>query len=87
VLRAGEEGSLVGELDDIAEIHHSDAVADVLDDREIVGDEEVGSPNWCCRSPKRLITWACTETSRAGTGSSQMIKIGSAPARGLVVPS
>src|SRR6266566_4266379 len=34
MLRAGEEGGLVGDLDDLAEIHDGDAVADVLDDRD-----------------------------------------------------
>ena len=40
--RAGEE--LVGrcDLDDPAEVHHRDAIRDVADDREIVGDEHVG---------------------------------------------
>ena len=32
----------LGHLDDLAEVHHRDAVADVLHDREVVGDEEVG---------------------------------------------
>jgi hypothetical protein len=31
--------TLVGELDDLAEIHDRDAVADVLDHRKVVGDE------------------------------------------------
>ena len=31
-----------GELDDLAEVHHRDAVGDVADDGEVVGDEEVG---------------------------------------------
>ena len=30
------------ELDDVAEVHHRDAVGDVVDDREVVGDEDVG---------------------------------------------
>jgi len=30
---------LSGELDDLAEMHDDDAVADVLDDREVVGTE------------------------------------------------
>ena len=30
-------------FDDLAEVHHSDPVADVSDDREIVGDEQVGN--------------------------------------------
>ena len=44
MLRPGEQVALVGELDDLAEIHHRDAVADVLDHREVVGDEEIGEP-------------------------------------------
>ena len=37
---------LVGgrKLDDLAQIHHRDAVADVAHDREVVGDEQVGQP-------------------------------------------
>ena len=31
----------VGELDNLAQVHHRHAVGDVLDDREIVGDEQV----------------------------------------------
>ena len=33
-----------GELDDLAEVHDRDAVAHVLHDAEVVGDEEVGEP-------------------------------------------
>src|SRR5687767_9561802 len=44
VLRVREEGLGLGELDDPAEVHHRDAVADVLDHREVVRDEEVGQP-------------------------------------------
>ena len=32
----------VGDLDDLAEVHHRDAVADVPDDGQVVGDEDVG---------------------------------------------
>ena len=32
----------VGDLDELAEVHDPDPVADVLDDREVVGDEQVG---------------------------------------------
>jgi len=38
---AGEECRLVGDLDDLAEIHYRDAVAELLDDGEVVGDEEI----------------------------------------------
>ena len=37
-----EQGALVGHLDDAAKIHHRDAMADVLDHGEVVGDEKVG---------------------------------------------
>src|SRR5215472_8587137 len=43
-MRSGEELALVGELDDLAEIHDRDAVADVLDHREVVSDKQVGKP-------------------------------------------
>src|SRR5215217_1141493 len=36
------EGDAVRHLDDLAEVHDGDAVGDVLDDGEVVGDEEVG---------------------------------------------
>ena len=39
-----EQLLVVRELDDVAEIHHRDAVGDVADDGEVVGDEEVGQP-------------------------------------------
>ena len=34
----------LGHLDDPAEVHHRDPVADVADDRQVVGDEQVGQP-------------------------------------------
>jgi hypothetical protein len=40
IQRAAEQRGLVGQLDDAAEVHHRDAVADVLDHREVVGDEK-----------------------------------------------
>src|SRR4051812_27935197 len=38
--RIGEQTGLVRKLDDLPEIHHRHAVADMPDDREIVADEE-----------------------------------------------
>jgi adenylate cyclase len=38
----GEQRPLVGALDDPAEIHHRDAMADVLDHSKIVRDEQIG---------------------------------------------
>ena len=40
--RAREQRLLVGVFDDFTEIHHRDAVTDVLDNGEIVGNEEIG---------------------------------------------
>ena len=40
--RVGEERLLVGVFDDLAEIHDGYAVADVLDHRQVVRDEQVG---------------------------------------------
>src|SRR5262249_36477966 len=40
--RCGIKIARSGDLDDLAEIHHRDAGADVLDDREVVGDKDVG---------------------------------------------
>ena len=39
-------GDLPGraELDELAEIHHRDALADMRHHREIMGDEDVGQP-------------------------------------------
>jgi hypothetical protein len=36
-----EERALVGRFNDAAEIHHGNAMADVLDHRQIVRDEEI----------------------------------------------
>ena len=36
------ESSSVADLDDLAEVHDGDAVGDVPDDRQVVGDEDVG---------------------------------------------
>ena len=40
--RAAIEGFLVGDLDQLAEVHHRDAVADVLDHCQVMRDEEIG---------------------------------------------
>ena len=40
--RSGVERRGLGRLDDPAEIHDRDAVADMLDHRQIVGDEDIG---------------------------------------------
>src|SRR5205807_6097661 len=42
VQRVGVDLFGVRDLDDLAEVHHGDPVAQVADDRQVVGDEQVG---------------------------------------------
>jgi hypothetical protein len=42
VERGPVEGFGVGQLRDLSQVHHGDAVADVLHDTQVVGDEQVG---------------------------------------------
>ena len=41
VVRPGVDVGLVGDLDDLAQVHHRDAVGDVAHHRQVVGDEHV----------------------------------------------
>ena len=66
----------VGDLDDLAEVHHRHAIADVLDHGEIVSDEDVGQPQRRWRSRSRLTICAWIDTSSAETGSSATISFG-----------
>ena len=40
----GEELFRGAGLDDDAEVHHRDAVRNMTDDRQVMGDEQVGEP-------------------------------------------
>ena len=44
MLRLGEDSVYRPDLNDLAEIHHSDAIREVAHDIEVVADEEVGQP-------------------------------------------
>ncbi len=66
-----------GDLDDPAEVHHRDAVADMAHDREVVRDEEVRQTQALPAGPYRLTICAWIDTSSADTGSSQTISSGS----------
>ena len=86
VLRVGEQLLGRGELDHAAGAHHADALGDVFHHREIVGDEQIGQPQLLCRSLSRFRICACTETSSAETGSSQISSSGSsASARAIPI--
>jgi hypothetical protein len=57
-------------LDDLPEIHDGDPVAQELDRREVVVMKRHENPRSRWRSRSRLRIAACTDTSRAETGSS-----------------
>ena len=44
MLRLGEDALDWTNLDDLAEIHHGDAIREVTDHVEVVADEEIGQP-------------------------------------------
>ena len=54
----------------LALLEHGDAVGDVADHRQIVGDEDIGQPALARRSSSNFSTRACTSTSSAEVGSS-----------------
>ena len=84
--RIGEQRIGGAGLDDAAEIHHGDAVGDVLHDREIVADEDVGEAEPVLQVTSRLRICARIETSSAETGSSHTISFGStASARAMTM--
>ena len=67
----------VGQLDDAAEVHHRDAIADVLHDLEIVRDEQVGQRLGLLQIlSRRLTICAWIETSSALIGSSHTMNRG-----------
>ena len=69
-----------------AEIHHRDAVGDVLHHREIVRDEDVGEPEALLQVAQQVEDLRRIETSSAETGSSQTISFGStASARAIAM--
>ena len=66
------------DLADLAQVHDHDAVADVLDHREVVGDEDQRQPVRCLQVLKQVQHLGLHRlTSSAETGSSQMIIVGS----------
>lgn len=60
-----------------AHVHDQDFVGDVLDHRHIVGDEHIGQVLLLLEILERLRIWAWMDTSRADTGSSQTMNLGS----------
>ncbi len=43
-----------GDLDQLAEIHHADAIAHVLDDGQVVGDEQVGEVEFASKVEQQV---------------------------------
>lgn len=77
VLRAFEDFIAGPDLDDLAQIHHRDPVADPFDHRDVMADEQVGNARPVLDVEKRTTTCALTETSSAETDLSAMISLGS----------
>ena len=79
-LRVGMRGvrtdGSAGELHDPPEIHDRDAVGDMADNAQVVGDEQHRQASCSCRSSSRLRICACTETSSAETSSSASRQLG-----------
>ncbi len=63
-------------LDDPALFQHCNRRAKVADHRRSCATNKMPVPSCCCMSCNRLITCACTETSSAETGSSQISSLG-----------
>jgi hypothetical protein len=86
VLRIFEDVLGGSDLDDLAQVHDGDAIGEMLDDAEVMGDEQEARPNSCWRSFRRLMICAWMDTSSDETGSSQTISDGrKASARAILV--
>src|SRR5215831_2858023 len=72
----GEQRSFVGVLDDAAEIHDRDLVANVLNHGKVVEINRYARPSSRCKPIIRLSTCAWIDTSSAETGSSPTISCG-----------
>ena len=70
---------LVGRRDlaELAEVHHRDAIADVLDDGQIVGNEDQRQPVLRLQVLEQVQHLGLHADVEALTGSSQMISVGS----------
>ena len=73
-------------LDDAAEIHDRDALAEMPHYRQVVGDEQVGKAEPFAHILKPLMTCAWIDTSSAETASSQTMNSGS-KARARAIPT
>ena len=74
------------DLDDLAEVHDHHAIADVADDVEVMGDEDVGQVKARLQVASRFSTCAWTDLSSAETASSRITRRGSsASARAMLM--
>ena len=49
-----EEGVGFGEFDELADIHDRNPIADVFDDTEVVGDEEIGEAEFVLQAHEQV---------------------------------
>ena len=66
----------VGELDDLAEVHHRDAIAHVAHDREVVRDEDQRQIELALQRPQQVEDLRLDRDVERETGSSATISFG-----------
>ena len=74
--RLAVESVSVGDLYDLAEVHHGDPVRDVFDHGEVVGYEDVGEVELLLQVLEQVDDLRLDRDVKAETGSSQMIRRG-----------
>jgi hypothetical protein len=84
VLRVLEHRAARPDLDDLAQVHHRHAVADALDHRHVVRDEQEGDAELGLQVEQQVDDLRRIDTSSADTASSAMTTLGcSARARAM----
>lgn len=73
------------EFHDFTQIHYHDIGGNVLDHRQIVGNEQISQGSLLLEILHQIQDLACTDTSRADTGSSHTMNLGSR-ARARAIP-
>jgi hypothetical protein len=54
MLRIFDDRGARADLDDLAQVHHRRAVADALDDGDVVRDEQEGEPHFCLQAHHQI---------------------------------
>lgn len=76
VLRRVEDGCRAAGFDDFTALHDIDAVGEIVDHRQVMGDEQVGQPQFLLDRAQQFQNAPCTDTSSADTASSRINSFG-----------